>query len=220
MASFLQPVRQKVRTSQKRGAARSFTGAQGVPGPSPYNAEAGSWRRGCGVQRHHVCPAPSSTPPVPPRQRARRRRERRGRAPCQPRIGSCWPPGPIRGRQEGPRPVSRTPRCSEVSSRWLLRRPGAKNKLQTTSPRRSRGVVMATGPQGPAERSHGAHSAGFPGRGIPPRPPPAGGRPPPPSGSPPEGLASASLCVGSSAPADPSSPPNPAKYFFALLPRM
>lgn len=35
MASFLQRVLQKVRTSQKRGAARSFAGARGVPGPSP-----------------------------------------------------------------------------------------------------------------------------------------------------------------------------------------
>lgn len=115
-----------------------------MPGTSFYNRIGGPWRQGLqlvplaspGQQGHGgrrarmaasvgVCPAPSSAPSAPPRQsgQAQVGTRRAGKAPAD-RIGSRRRPAPIRGQPEGPRPVSRTPRCSEVSSQLVVKATG------------------------------------------------------------------------------------------------
>lgn len=124
--------------------------AQGVPGPSPHNTEAGSWRRG--VRGHHVCPSPSSTPSVPPRPSSQAQAgSQRAGPPADPGLAPAGGLDQSGAGRRGPAPSPGHPGAPRSPASWLLRRPGAKNKLQTTSLPRRRRVVMATGPRGPAE---------------------------------------------------------------------
>lgn len=83
-----------------------------------------------------------------------------GGAQTRPRIGRCSRPGPIGGRRGEPRPVSRTPRCSSVSSQPVVK---ATEPLKISFKEPPSGgthsVVMTTGPQGLEEPSHRSHPA-------------------------------------------------------------
>lgn len=60
--------------------------------------------------------APALHPPGPGRTGSGSGWPIEGGARRRPWIGPYSGPGPIRGRRAGPRPVSRTPRCSAVTS--------------------------------------------------------------------------------------------------------
>lgn len=83
-----------------------------------------------------------------------------GGAQTRPRIGRCSRPGPIGGRRGEPRPVSRTPRCSSVSSQLVVKATEAlKISFKEPPSGGTHSVVMTTGPQGLEEPSHRSHPA-------------------------------------------------------------
>ena len=109
--------------------ARYFITAWGAPGgrgcnwflwlPAPSRATEAE----DGGAQGHPCPPRPLQPPISPTpaEGAGAGWHTEG---DRPRIGSGWRPGPIRGQKEGPRPVSRTPRCSEVSSQLVVKATG------------------------------------------------------------------------------------------------
>ena len=113
----------------------------------------GGWGRGGGT---HVCaPRPVSLPrrPSVPGAQAQLGALRLALGGRGPQQAPDWPLLAARTNQRpgrGPRPVSRTPRCSLVSSQPVVKATGAlKISFKEPPPGGARRVVMTTGPQGP-----------------------------------------------------------------------
>lgn len=140
----------------------------------------GGWRRDGGT---HVCaPRPVSLPrrPSVPGAQAQLGALRFALGGRGPEQVPDWPLLAARANQRlgrgPPRPVSRTHRCSLVSSQPVVRATGAlKINFKEPPPGGARRVVMTTGPQGPRRAFPTAPSqqlalAGRGWGGIPPRP--------------------------------------------------